>query len=515
MMIKEGIMRTYARACLLRIDNQLDPMLIDQFLNCPAFLDLTAQVDQNLIEAMAEFKAKQSSQAVQTTMPDASPKRIPAAPIEKSGAGMPLASDQALPDVARSAIAFRLANARVGAMYSQAPIPLQPPPEPIIYLDIAVPPELGLAVDLASGTISGAPLTAGEFDIPIRFHLAGEPALRRQGATVSLLVNQDPKSMWKNRSSDRSDIFWKPDEQCSAVAGADCHIVAASKRGRSHAHVGSFRDDDYLIDHLRDTDWYIAVVSDGAGSAKYSRRGSQIICRQAAAYLKRTLEDAPGRAIAEAAAAFHAARNSKPLDPFRIDAAHQLLHASLFATVGHAAHHAVKAIHEEIASHPELNAAYKDFSSTAMISACRRFPFGTLCVAYWVGDGAVGVYSKEHGITLLGDVDSGEFSGQTRFLDNSEVTGDALSMRTRFVLIDDMTALVLMTDGISDPKFDTEANLSRRSKWDELWQDLDHAAGCGAKDEGMEQRLLSWLDFWSPGNHDDRTIVLILQENHA
>ena len=88
-------------------------------------------------------------------------------------------------------------------------------------------------------------------------------------------------------------------------------------------------------------------------------------------------------------------------------------------------------------------------------------------------------------------------------------------MRTRFVLIDDMTALVLMTDGISDPKFDTEANLSRRSKWDDLWQDLDRAAGCGAKDEGMEQRLLSWLDFWSPGNHDDRTIVLILQENHA
>lgn len=517
-MIKEGILRTYARA-LLRKDDEHDLKLIEDYLNDPAFVNLTTLFDQHIVKRMVDFKAKHAALAAPAViLPPAQTDTIDqdkANPIEQS----PIAASDPLLDAepsraeaAQTVIAFRLPNARVGDAYSHVLAPARSQPEAVVYLDIAIPASLGLTADLASGTISGTPPVAGEFDIPIRFHFAGDAPPRPHNATVSLLVNQDPKLMWKDLPSDRADRYWKADEESSTIAGADFRIVAASKRGRSHAHVGSFRDDDYLIDHLPESGWYIAVVSDGAGSAKYSRRGSQIICREAAGHLKRSLQGTAGPAVAEAAAAYHDARSSKPMNPERVEAAHRQLHSSLFVTVGHAAHHAVKAIHAELASHPELNAAYRDFSSTAMIAACRRFPFGILCVAYWVGDGAVGVYSKANGITLLGDVDSGEFSGQTRFLDNGEVSAEALALRTRFVLVEDMTALVLMTDGVSDPKFDTEANLSRQAKWDDLWQDLDRSVGLGTMDEGMDQRLLAWLDFWSQGNHDDRSIALVLQE---
>ncbi|MES2935750.1 MAG: protein phosphatase 2C domain-containing protein [Pseudomonadota bacterium] len=521
-MIKEGLLRTYARSHLSSADPQLEAGLIEAFLNSGTFLHLTAVFDKNLASALARFSEEQSIPLAESSIFDA-PSVKPfafdclqsnAVPAPALGDIDPSAKRLATAgqlEASPSTIAFRLPHGRIGEIYSERLTSLQAPSDAIVFRDISVPSELGLTIDLASGALTGTPQATGEFEISILFSYADNSS-PSQSATVTLLVNQNPKLMWKTLPSDQSDIFWKPDQQCSKLAAAGFRLIAASKRGRSHAHVGSYRDDDYLIGHVGATDWLIAVMSDGAGSAKYSRRGSQVICQQAAAHLQKTLAGTAAHAIAEAAAAFHSARLHKPFDPARIETAHQQLHAKLFITVGHAAHHAVKAIHDELAAHPELNASYKDFSSTAMIAACRRFSFGTLCVAYWVGDGALGVYSKTAGITLLGDVDSGEFSGQTRFLDNAEVTADALARRTRFALVDDMTALILMTDGVSDPKFDTEANLSRSAKWDQLWQDIDDPVGLGASDEGIEQRLLSWLDFWSQGNHDDRSIALILPE---
>jgi hypothetical protein len=72
-----------------------------------------------------------------------------------------------------------------------------------------------------------------------------------------------------------------------------------------------------------------------------------------------------------------------------------------------------------------------------------------------------------------------------------------------------------MTDGIYDPKFVVEANLEKIEKWNEFLEDLK-----GKNDDGIKvdfdkenteiaQQLSNWMDFWSPGNHDDRTLAII------
>ncbi|MBK9225311.1 MAG: protein phosphatase 2C domain-containing protein [Flavobacterium sp.] len=53
-------------------------------------------------------------------------------------------------------------------------------------------------------------------------------------------------------------------------------MVVASKRGRSHANVGSFRDDDFAFKDFENTGWSVICAADGAGSAKLSREGSKI-----------------------------------------------------------------------------------------------------------------------------------------------------------------------------------------------------------------------------------------------
>ena len=64
-----------------------------------------------------------------------------------------------------------------------------------------------------------------------------------------------------------------------------------------------------------------------------------------------------------------------------------------------------------------------------------------------------------------------------------------------------------MTDGITDPLFETDNNLRDLSYWDALWQQVQPRLNNNP--ELAAQNLTEWLDFWLPGNHDDRTIALI------
>ena len=76
-------------------------------------------------------------------------------------------------------------------------------------------------------------------------------------------------------------------------------------------------------------------------------------------------------------------------------------------------------------------------------------------------------------------------------------------------IVPDFTALMLMTDGISDPFFETDSNLAKKEKWDALWENLSKEVEFTDDNEQSQYQLLKWLDFWSPGNHDDRTIAIL------
>ena len=62
-----------------------------------------------------------------------------------------------------------------------------------------------------------------------------------------------------------------------------------------------------------------------------------------------------------------------------------------------------------------------------------------------------------------------------------------------------------MTDGVSDPFFETDNGLADPARWDLLWNEIE----AQLSDAAPEQRLLDWLHFFKPGHHDDRTIALL------
>jgi len=399
-------------------------------------------------------------------------------------------------------LSFRFDNGKIGVAYRSALEILTPNAPAIDLVRVDVPSDSGLQFSMATRELSGIPSTDGEIKIDIWYgQKGGGVALK---ATTLLTINPDPKSLWKNLPSDPKGVYAKPDEDKRAICSQDFLLVGASKRGRSHAHVGSFRDDDFFLCHLEKTGWHLCIVSDGAGSAKYSRRGSELICKEGGARLSNLLSGDDGDKLLDSVIAYQTAMDAgEPTDVLE-----RSLRNELYKTIGYAVHHAAKSLLDEAKS-KEDGIPYKDFSSTALFGIVKKFPFGTLCAAYWVGDGAVAALDNDGSVHLLGQADGGEFSGQTRFLTPDMVSQQELFQRIRFAIVPDFKAMVLMTDGVSDPFFETDAGLADPNRWKALWSDINVKTEVDKRLHGIEDRMLEWLDFWSAGNHDDRTLVLI------
>jgi len=394
---------------------------------------------------------------------------------------------------------LRLPNGNANREYSaRLDSLIKIPVDRLEYLGVW-PPGLTLGAD---GVLSGMPQTAGEYSIP----------WRRLGVSSTegeflLTINPDPRSLWKNLPSDRSDPFWKPDADQRQASSPSAHVAAASVRGRSHAHVGSYRDDDFGM-YLPDGDdpfgWHLICVADGAGGSKSSRRGSQVACAVVIEKLRDLLVESPADLAAELDLRSRDASIEEKSDG-------AFWTRTLYHVLGTAAAHAQAAVRKEAET---LGTSIKDFSTTLLVAIVRRTSKGAWFVgAYWVGDGAIGMW--DDGWTspkLFGEPESGEFAGQTTFFTSEDFSrAESVQRRLRYTLVEDFGFLALMTDGISDPKFPTEQLLKAPEPWAAFQADIGGVLESLKRgDPGTDAQLLAWMDFWSAGNHDDRTLLLLV-----
>ncbi|MCF0254180.1 MAG: protein phosphatase 2C domain-containing protein, partial [Duodenibacillus sp.] len=262
-----------------------------------------------------------------------------------------------------------------------------------------------------------------------------------------------------------------------------------------HAHTGLPRDDDFGLRSDAESGWNVIAVADGAGSAEFARKGSQIACQTAESDCLAFLT--PGREEAFAALA---------AEPWREDLADAAAAAAYDVLAG-TAFKAKKAIEAEAA---RKGKAARSYATTFLIAMAKRYGGRWLIASFWVGDGAMAVYAEGKPVQLLGAPDAGEYSGQTRFLtENAIFAGGKAAERVRVGVYEDFTALVLMTDGVSDPVFETEAGLEDTQRWDAMWQGLRGKAGLERPEQGVtEQALADWAGFYSAQDHDDRTIAI-------
>ena len=399
--------------------------------------------------------------------------QIPPPPFQHPHPPIPMPTPHTLPP---------LPNARHGEPYHAA--------LPPAVTAITFHPECGLVWDAKHHQISGTPSQAG--DVEIHYHLA-DSNNTLTSVIQKIYINPNPKDLWQNKPSDPNAPFAKPDTAHDLIATAQGSLIAARVRGRSHAHNGTHCDDDYRIAHHERTGLHFIAVADGAGSAEFSRYGSQLAVNAAADTVWQLLDNNEK---------FFRLPESEPKDQ---------KHA-LENLISNAAYQAYVA-QKNAAEAEQID--IKKLACTLLIALALPRTDGTwLIAAYWVGDGAAAVWQPEsQTITLLGESDGGAYSGETVFLSASEVSPENLSKRIRSWQGQQPPVLMLMTDGVSDPKFETDANLARPERWAELWQEGKFQTALQA--EQPAAALEGWLDFWSPGNHDDRTLALFLPTKAA
>jgi len=405
----------------------------------------------------------------------------------------------------------------------------------------------GLEYDSKTSILSGTPTQSGDFKIKMTFSIfedAGDSSLYEK--QLSLIINADPKSLWKDIPSTKTDHnYWKPDNVCDFQTLGDKQIVVASKRGRSHANVGSFRDDDFAFRHLH-AGWNIVCVADGAGSAKLSREGSRIACSEIIDFFEQYFSNDAEHEIDRIMNNYHTVSSGKtesvhsedksvihehqdeneqkqeipPTGPGdgltgnTLQSSQKEISNFLYTILGAAALRAHKKL-EETANKMEVH--LKDFHTTLIFALYKKYEFGYAVLTFGVGDCPIGLLNKElTEITLMNWLDVGEFGGGTRFITMPEIfSSDKFSTRFGFKLIEDFSYLMLMTDGIYDPKFVVEANLEKLEKWKDLIEDLKGnneekaIVEFNSGNKEITSQLSAWMDFWSPGNHDDRTFAIV------
>lgn len=412
---------------------------------------------------------------------------------------------------------LRVPNATAGKQYD-APIDfIKLGWDDITYSSFENITELGLTYNNETGKLSGIPLKSGDYKIALKFKLNEED----ENAEVHIkyipfIINADPKSLWKNIPSNKEDVYWKEDNVHEFQQLGSKHIVVSSKRGRSHANVGSFRDDDYAFKHFESSGWSVIVISDGAGSAKVSRKGSELACKAVVSYFEKNLTKELVSNFDSLAETHYKNTINPPIETAidQTDGTNSKISKFIYNYLGGAARNAHKTL-EDFASNN--NISIKDLHSTLIFALIKKYKFGYVILTFGVGDCPIGILNKDlTEIKLMNWLDVGEFGGGTRFITMPEIfTSDKFSTRFGFKLIQDFSYLILMTDGIYDPKFIVEANLEKLDKWKEFLADLngDNPDGIkvvfDANNVEIANQLSTWMEFWSPGNHDDRTLVIV------
>ncbi|WP_280547526.1 protein phosphatase 2C domain-containing protein [Halomonas sp. 11-S5] len=370
-----------------------------------------------------------------------------------------------------------------------------------------LPPQLVLEDDGGTGMtlseerqLQGTPTAAGSVQIQLSgLDSQGEPVL---DLTLKLALIPSSRDLWKDLSSDPDAPYAKPDVEVDRLAiGEGWHMAMGSQRGRSHAHRGGQRDDHGVIARTA-SGWNLLLVGDGAGSCDFSRQGSLLATTKARDALVEAVEGDSGIKLEETVLAWWTGGDHSLMP--------QELVMTIQSTVITSVHQGHLAIRNEskASGHP-----LKAFSTTLLLALHKETLQGHVVITFGIGDGGIAALTDGSQATLMNNADSGQHVGQTRFLDAPLFQeGQSLYQRVKVRVFDSLDALILATDGVTDPKFESENDMRESASWWALYDELAPALSAPVTEESRDP-LLEYLNFFIERHHDDRTVAVLYRES--
>jgi serine/threonine protein phosphatase PrpC len=331
-------------------------------------------------------------------------------------------------------------------------------------------------------------------------------------AVFRLICHPDPRLLWKSIPVSDDAPFQKININSAGIDLPDGKkLAAASIRGRLHANSGRFREDHFAVQTVSGM-WTLMAVADGAGSAVYSREGSRIACE--------TFMDRAAAVLGDQNSKINVFLRAEKSEASRSGIMLQL--EECMEILGNVFYDAAVQTRAEILRKAEglsQDTTIRDFDTTLLFVCIARIPQGYFIFSFSVGDCTAAVYTDDpRYFKVMNIQDTGDFAGETNFLTCLDLTTAGRAgfvSRTDIHFVPDFRAVCLMTDGLSDPIFESSSEMLSYSAWKALWNSLmisgeshlDPSVSTSAADNA--ERLRKWLGFWSRGYHDDRTLVVV------
>ncbi len=242
-----------------------------------------------------------------------------------------------------------------------------------------------------------------------------------------------PTAQWRIlEPTDRTDSV-PHSEHTHQPGSAGWSMIAASRRGKLHAHEGTYRDDAYALGSA--DGWNFIAVADGAGSCRLSRVGAHIATTAAIAALQAAATAmAVQVALASDAPGFPIPRHhAQGLEVIQQHLAHSL----------HAAQRAVEAEARRRAI------PVRDLSSTLLVLAHYPTAHGDQVLAGGqIGAGQILLVENDHQFRPLGEANVGFYSGETIFVPMP--SSSELERCVWATWLPTPWLVLVMTDGIAD-----------------------------------------------------------------
>ena len=295
-----------------------------------------------------------------------------------------------------------------------------------------------------------------------------------------------------------NDIKVEIGEISSAVDVDKWIVVGASVQGNGHIDMEVPCQDSHAYEYLSDG-WGIAIVSDGAGSAKLSHKGSAAIVSRTMFHFKNLIAQKEW-----------IAKNLLPSDGEWMRESYQVL----------------KQVHGDIrALSQHIECAPKDLSATVIVVI--HSPQGLLVVH--VGDGRAGYMDINGSWHSLITPHKGEEANQTIFMMSDfwnipfyEMSG--VMVPESIVIQQPVSAFTLMSDGCESTSWlcnqyneDTGKYFDPNVPYAKFFNDLLETLQSFHEDSiPIEERKEKWFNFIKSGNKsfvkeiDDKTMILAL-----
>ena len=320
---------------------------------------------------------------------------------------------------------------------------------------------------------------ASEFSSPAALPAAKKPPTEEAPPMITPPKAEEPSagkdgvaSIWKDLqpADDLGDRYPDQATQSPLDGPPPWRLTAASRRGKMHAHKGSFREDAFALGAA--SGWNFMVVADGGGSRPLARVGSNLVANTAIESMRQ--------------------------DAHRYEQSGLPIERACRDILENAVHLACEALKKEAA---QRETKIDDFGTTFLAVAHRPSGDSHILGALQIGDGLIAGQFSNQLTEILADPDVGEAASQTLFL-TGRPWHDWIGRIKVYRMEIEPVMIACMCDGVSDDLVPYSRNLPT------LFERLNEISRDGAP----EKKLLDFLGYEKRGSFDDRTLALIYQD---